>query len=197
MGMHHHHGHDHGHSHGHSHAPGGMLENMGRAFAIGIVLNLGYVAVEVVYGLITGSMALVADAGHNFSDVLSLVLAWGAAIMARKSATFQHTYGFRRGTVLAALISSLLLLAALGAITLEAIHRLFNPRTGQRHYSVGGRRHRCGDQYGTALLFMGGQQHDINIRGAFLHMAMDAAVSLGVVLSGIGIYSPAGCGLTR
>lgn len=191
MGHHHAHpaGHSHHHDHGHDHAHGAaLLEGNGRAFAIGIGLNTLYVVIETLYGLATGSMGLLADAGHNFSDVLSLLLAWGAAIMAKKSATFTHTYGFRRGTVLSALLSSILLLLALGAITLEAFQRLFSPHpvSGLVMIVVAG----VGVviNTATALLFIKSQHHDLNMRGAFLHMAVDAAVSLGVVIAGLGIY---------
>lgn len=185
----HDHGHEHGHGHGHGHMHGAeLLDSNGRAFAIGIGLNTLYLLVETVYGLASGSMGLLADAGHNFSDVLSLILAWGAAIMARKSATFTHTYGFRRGTVLSALLSSVLLLVALGAITLEAVQRLLSPHpvSGTVMMVVAG----IGVliNTATALLFIKSQHHDLNMRGAFLHMAMDAAVSLGVVVAGVGIY---------
>ena len=172
---------------GHHHGPA-LLEDMGKAFAIGVGLNLGYVLVEVFYGLSTQSMALVADAGHNFSDVLSLLLAWGAALIAGKSATYRHTYGFRRSTVLSALLSSLLLLGALGAITLEAVRRLVAPApvSGEVMIVVAG----IGVIINTltALLFIKGQHGDLNVRGAFLHMAQDAALSFGVVLAGIAIH---------
>jgi len=182
--------HSHPHTHGetgHHHGPT-KAEDMGKAFAIGVALNLAYVLVEAGYGLLNHSMALLADAGHNFSDVLTLVLAWGAALMASKGATYRHTYGFRRGTVLSALLSSLLLLGALGAITLEAVQRLLNPApvSGGVMILVAG----IGVviNTATALLFMRGQRGDLNIRGAFLHMAQDAALSFGVVVAGIGIY---------
>lgn len=173
---------------GHHHHGPALLEDMGKAFAIGVGLNLVYVVVEAFYGLSTHSMALVADAGHNFSDVLSLLLAWGAALIAGKSATYRHTYGFRRGTVLSALLSSLLLLGALGAITLEAFRRLVTPApvSGDVMIVVAG----IGVVINTltALLFMKGQHSDLNVRGAFLHMAQDAALSFGVVLAGIAIH---------
>ncbi|WP_097461436.1 cation diffusion facilitator family transporter [Mangrovitalea sediminis] len=193
MGHHHAHpdgqSHHHEHGHGHDHAHGAaLLEGNGRAFAIGIGLNTLYLVIETFYGLATGSMGLLADAGHNFSDVLTLLLAWGAAIMAKKSATFTHTYGFRRGTVLSALLSSILLLLALGAITLEAFQRLLSPHpvSGLVMIVVAG----VGVviNTATALLFIKSQHHDLNMRGAFLHMAVDAAVSLGVVIAGLGIY---------
>ena len=119
----HDHGHDHGHSHGHSHAPA----NFDRAFAVGIALNLGYVAVEAGYGLKIGSLALVADAGHNLSDVLSLLLAWAAAEMAKKAPTLRRTYGYRKGTILASLANAGLLLLAVGAIVWEAVRRFGSP----------------------------------------------------------------------
>lgn len=180
------HNHDAGHGH-HHHGPT-ALEDMGKAFAIGVGLNLIYVVVEATYGLLSHSMALLADAGHNFSDVLSLLLAWGAAVMATKSATYRHTYGFRRGTVLSALLSSLILLGALGAITLVSVQRLFAPEPvkGFDLILVAG----IGViiNTATALLLMKGQHGDLNVRGAFLHMTQDALLSLGVVIAGIVIY---------
>ncbi|MFE8069950.1 cation diffusion facilitator family transporter [Marinobacteraceae bacterium S3BR75-40.1] len=176
MGHHHHH-------HDHSHQP-----SLNKAFAIGVGLNLVYVGIETGYGLWANSMALLADAGHNFSDVLSLVLAWAAALMAQKSATFRHTYGFRRGTVLAALASSLLLLGAIGIIAWEAVHRMFSPAPIPGTVVMVVAAIGVIINTATALLFVKDQHNDLNVRGAFLHMAADAAVSLGVVLAGVGIY---------
>ena len=174
-------GHDHGH--GHSHAPA----DFGRAFAIGIALNTAFVLVEATYGLISGSMALVADAGHNLSDVLALLLAWAAAVAARKPASGRFTYGFKSSTILAALANAMLLAIAIGAILFETIHRLVDPAPveGMTMIVVAG----IGIliNTGTALLFMRGRHDDLNIRGAFLHMAADALVSVGVVIAGIAI----------
>jgi len=158
-----------------------------RAFAIGIALNLGFVAIETVYGFIANSMSLLADAGHNLSDVLGLVVAWAGAVMAKRAASPRFTYGLKKAPILAALANSLFLLVAVGAIGAEAIRRLFHPSSsdGETIMIVAG--------FGiavnalTALLFARGREHDINIRGAYLHMAADAAVSAAVVFAGLVI----------
>lgn len=155
-----------------------------RAFALGIALNVLFVIIELIYGFLNDSLALLADAGHNFSDVLSLVLAWGASMLAAKAATEKRTYGYRKATVMAALISAVILLTALAGITWEAVNRLGEPRAvpGRIVMIVAG----IGVVINTltALLFLSGQKHDLNIKGAFLHMAADAGISLGVVLAG-------------
>ena len=178
----HDHGHDHAHGHGHSHAP----KDFGRAFLIGIVLNTGFVVIEAVYGWLSGSMALIADAGHNLSDVLALLLAWGASAAARRPPTQRFTYGFKSSTILAALANAGLLLIAIGAILFETLRRVAEPAPvqGETMAVVAG----IGIlvNAGTAALFLKGQD-DINIRGAFLHMAADALVSLGVVIAGLAI----------
>ncbi|MEH6723338.1 MAG: cation diffusion facilitator family transporter [Qipengyuania sp.] len=180
MGAGHSHLHDHGH--GHSHAPA----DFGNAFLIGIVLNTAFVVIEAVYGWISGSMALIADAGHNLSDVLALLLAWGASVAARRPASERFTYGYKSSTILAALANAGLLLVAIGAILFETLNRIAEPApvAGETMVVVAG----IGIviNAGTAALFMRGQ-HDINIRGAFLHMAADALVSLGVVIAGLAI----------
>ena len=175
-----------GHSHNHdrhSHAPA----SFGRAFAVGVALNSAFVLVEAGFGLWSGSMALVADAGHNLSDVLGLLIAWGAAYMTARPANPRFTYGYKSSSILAALANAGLLLVALGAILLETVDRLFNPApvAGWTMIVVAG----VGIVIngGTALMFMRGRKHDLNIRGAFLHMAADAVISAGVVLAGIGV----------
>jgi len=181
----HEHGHDHGHHHGHSHGPppGGW----NRAFAIGTGLNLAFVAIEASYGLAADSLALLADAGHNFSDVGSLLLAWGATVLAARAPTLRRTYGWRRATVLASIGSGLLLLGAIAIIAVEAVGRLRSPAPvdGLTMMVVAG----IGVviNTATALLFMGGRHGDLNIRAAFLHMAADAGISLGVVVGGAGV----------
>lgn len=172
----------HGHSHGHHHAPA----DFGRAFAIGIVLNTAFVAVEAAAGLIYGSMALVADAGHNLSDVLALALAWGASVAARRPASGRFTYGYKSSTILAALANALLLATAIGAIGFETVHRLMNPTEPQGLAMIIVAGIGIGINALTAMLFVRGQD-DINIRGAYLHMATDALVSLGVLVAGLGI----------
>lgn len=175
-------GHAHG-GHGHSHAPA----SFGRAFAIGTALNVGFVVVEATYGLIAGSVALLADAGHNLSDVLGLLIAWGAATLARRSPKGRYTYGLRSSSILAALLNALLLLVAIGVIAVEAVRRFAEPSP------VAGTTVMIVAAIGivvngaTALLFMSGRKGDLNIRGAFLHMAADAGVSAGVVLAGLVI----------
>ncbi|MGD8926288.1 MAG: cation diffusion facilitator family transporter [Thioalkalispiraceae bacterium] len=171
------------HHHHHDHAP----TSYNRAFAIGVGLNLVFVAIEAGYGVYSGSLALIADAGHNLSDVVSLLLAWGANVLATKAATEKHTYGFRKATVMASLASAILLMVVLGGISWEAITRLLNPTpvVGPTVIIVAA----IGVVINTvtALLFVKGQKHDLNLRGAFLHMTADAAVSLGVVVAGIFI----------
>ncbi len=174
----------HSHTHGHHHAPG----NFGRAFAVGIALNLLFVLVEGGYGLLAGSVALISDAGHNLSDVLGLAIAWGATRLAALPPSKRFTYGLRGSSILAALINALLLMLALGAIALEAVQRLSHPSpvagvTVMIVAAIG-----IVINLTTALLFARGRAHDINIRGAFLHMAGDAAVSAAVVVAGAIIW---------
>ena len=177
--------HDHGgHGHsGHSHAPA----SFGRAFAIGITLNLGFVGVEAAYGVMSGSMALLADAGHNLSDVLGLFIAWGAATLAKRTPKGRYTYGLRSSSILAALLNAILLLVAIAVIAVEAIERFAQPSpvAGSTVMIVAGVGILINGA--TALLFMSGRKTDLNIRGAYLHMAADAAVSAGVVLAGLMI----------
>jgi len=179
-------GHDHsgksGHS-GHAHAPA----EFGRAFLIGIVLNTAFVAVEAGFGFLSGSMALVADAGHNLSDVLSLALAWAAAAAAKKPASARYTYGYKSSTILAALANAGLLLVAVGAILFETLGRIKEPPAVQGETMVWVAAIGIVINAATALLFMRGRHNDLNIRGAFLHMAADALVSLGVVIAGLAI----------
>lgn len=170
--------------HAHDHAPA----DFGRAFAIGISLNLGFVILEAGYGLISGSMALLADAGHNFSDVIGLLVAWGAARLGKVLPSKRFTYGFKGSSILAALANAVLLLVAVGAIIYGAIQRLYEPEpvAGIGIMVVAG----IGIviNTATALLFARGRKFDINIRGAYLHMAADAAVSAAVVLAGALIW---------
>jgi len=164
---------------------------MGRAFAIGVALNSAFVAVEVVAGFWAGSMALLADAGHNLSDVLALLLAWGATVLARRAPTDRRTYGLRKGTILASLANAVFLLLAIGAIVSESIQRLAEPnavatKTVMITAAIG-----VVINTATALLFMRGGKADLNVRGAFLHMAGDAAVSVAVVI-GAGVIALTG-----
>jgi len=160
---------------------------MGRAFAIGVALNSLFVAAEVAAGLWAGSMALLADAGHNLSDVLSLILAWGAATLAKRAPTAQRTYGLRKSTILASLANAVLLMVAVGAIVSESVRRFAEPtsiQTGVVMITAG-----LGVviNTATALLFFRGSHTDLNVRGAFLHMAGDAAVSAAVVVGALVI----------
>ena len=176
--MHHHphHHHDHG------------TPDYSRAFAVGVALNIAFVLVEVFYGVMANSLALITDAGHNLSDVMGLLLAWGASFLAGKAPSLRRTYGYSRATILASMFSGLLLLAAVVLITWEAIRRFVEPSepAGQTIMIVAA----IGVVINsvTAWFFVSGKDHDLNIRGAYLHMAADALVSLGVVISGFVIW---------
>jgi cobalt-zinc-cadmium efflux system protein len=176
------HSHDHA-GHSHSHAP----KDFGRAFAIGVGLNLAFVAIEVVFGILANSTALLADAGHNLSDVIGLLIAWGAAILAKRPPTERFTYGLRASSILAALGNAILLIFACGAIAWEAVWRFANPEPVAEFtvMIVAG----AGILVNgfTAWLFMSGRNSDLNIRGAYLHMVADAGVSFGVVIAGAAI----------
>jgi cobalt-zinc-cadmium efflux system protein len=173
------HSHGHGHGEGNHHAPAPF----GGAFAIGISLNLGFVAIETVFGFYANSISLISDAGHNLSDVLGLVVAWAAAIMAKRAASPRFTYGLKKAPILAALFNSLFLLIAVGAIGGEAIRRLFHPSPTNGEMVIVVAAIGIAVNGLTAMLFSRGQ-HDINVRAAFLHMAADALVSLAVVFAG-------------
>ncbi|HKF62131.1 MAG TPA: cation diffusion facilitator family transporter [Dongiaceae bacterium] len=174
----------HGHHH-HAHGPA----SYDRAFAIGTALNLGFVLVEAVLGVIANSVALLADAGHNLSDVLALLLAWGAAWLTRRQPTSRHTYGFGSSSILASLINAMLLLVAVGAIAFEAIGRIFRPEPVAEFTVIWVAAAGILVNGATAWMFMRGRERDINIRGAYLHMASDAAVSAGVVVAAIAIWA--------
>ncbi len=172
-------------SHNHDHSHNHDVKDFGKAFAIGVTLNLIYIVVEVTYGILIDSLALIADAGHNLSDVLGLLLAWAASHLVKKRATKKYTYGFKKSSVLAALINSLILLVAMGAIIWEAVGRFSKPQIieGETMMIVAG----IGVviNAATAFLFFSGRKDDLNIKGAFLHMAADAGISLGVVIVGL------------
>jgi cobalt-zinc-cadmium efflux system protein len=185
---HHNHSHAHDHSHGqagHSHAP----DSFGRAFAIGAALNTAFVIAELIFGYAANSLALVSDAVHNLSDVIALLLAWGAAWLAQKQPTQRHTYGYRRASILAALFNAGLLLVAVGGIVVEAVNRLYSPAPVAGWTVVVVAALGVVINGGTALLFMRGRHGDLNIRGAYLHMAADAGVSLGVVVAALIIMA--------
>lgn len=185
----HDHDHDDHHDHGHGHHHHPPPEQLTRAFIIGIGLNVAFVLVEFFFGLLADSLALIADAGHNLSDVLSLVLAWGATRLAKRDTTPHRTYGFRRGTILSSLISSVLLLVAMGAIAWEALQRFAEPAPVAGNLMIGVAAVGVVINGVTAWLFASGRHTDLNIRAAFMHMVGDAAVSVGVVIGGIGVLT--------
>jgi cobalt-zinc-cadmium efflux system protein len=176
-----------GHHHaGHvGHSQGG--NNFGRAFIIGIVLNLAFVIVETIYGFAANSMALLADAGHNLGDVLGLVVAYAGALLIKRRPSPRFSYGFKKSSILAALVNALLLLVAVGGIVAEAIRRLIDPEpsSGMTVMAVAA----VGILINglTAMMFARGRHGDINVRGAYLHMVADAAVSAAVVAAGLAI----------
>ncbi len=177
------HDHDHSHGAGHVHAPA----EFGRIFLVGMALNIGFVIVEAVYGILANSVALLADAGHNLGDVLGLAVAWAGYELSRRPPTARFTYGLRSSSILAALANALLLLLTTGAVSWEAIWRLSEPQpvatgTVMAVAAIG-----ILVNGGTALLFASGRKGDINLRGAFLHMTADAAVSFGVVVAALVI----------
>lgn len=169
------------HRHDHAHAPA----DFNAAFAVGIALNVAFVAVEAFYAWKINSLALLADAGHNLSDVAGLVLAWGGALAGRLRPNARHTYGWRRGSIIAAFINAILLLVAMGSLGWEAITRLQTPEATEGWTIIAVAAMGIVINTVTALMFMRGRQKDLNIRGAFLHMAADALVSAGVVLGGV------------
>jgi cobalt-zinc-cadmium efflux system protein len=185
-----HHSHAHDDHDGHAHGPGGHVHapaSFGAAFAIGIGLNTAFVIAEGLFGYASNSVALVADAGHNLSDVLGLVVAWVATVLSKRAPSARYTYGLRGSSILAALFNAVFLLVAVGAIAWEAVQRLFHPEpvagltvivVAAAGIVVNGI---------TAWLFASGRKGDLNIRGAYLHMAADAAVSAGVVIAGVVI----------
>jgi len=178
----HDHRHDHG-GHSHSHAPA----SFDRAFLIGITLNTGFVVAEATYGVLANSLALIADAGHNLSDVLGLLLAWAAASLSKRLPTDRYTYGMKRTPILASLANAMLLLVASGAIVWEAVQRFSDPAPVAEMTVIWVAMLGIAINGATALGFMAGRKGDLNIRGAFLHMVADAVVSLGVVLSALTV----------
>lgn len=172
-------------THNHPHPNGPQAARFDRAFAIGVALNVGFVLVEWVFGVLANSLALIADASHNLGDVLGLLLAWGAAALARRQPSPQFTYGLRSSTILAALANAALLLVITGGIAWEAILRFRDPASIDAPVVIWVAALGVLVNTATALLFMSGRKHDMNLRGAYLHMAADAAVSLGVVVAGL------------
>ncbi len=185
-GNHHHpaHAHRHDHSHGFGHGHGHGTPN-GRAFAIAIFLNAGFVVAEVAAGLISGSMALIADAGHNLSDVLGLLIAWGASALAARPPSARFTYGYKSSSILAALANASLLWVALGAILIETLRRIGDPVPVEGRTMIAVAVLGIAINALSALLFARGRKSDLNLRAAFVHLLGDAAVSAGVVIAGV------------
>jgi cobalt-zinc-cadmium efflux system protein len=183
----HHHGHDHGHcdhDHGHGHHHHHAPKDFGRAFLIGIALNAAFVTAEIFWGLKANSLALLADAGHNISDVLGLGLAWSAAILGRRQPFGRFTYGLRGSSIIASVTNAMILLLVVGAVGWESILRLAHPESAVATTMMAVAALGVAINGVTAFLFMSGQKEDLNIKSAYLHMAGDAAISLGVVVSG-------------
>jgi len=178
------HDHDHDHSHSHAHPHSHAPASFGTAFAIATALNVALVVAQVIYGLAANSIALLADAGHNLGDCLGLVLAWGAHVLARREPTVRFTYGYRSASILSALINAALLLLATGAIAREAIRRLSDPGEVAGGTVIIVALIGIVVNGASAWLLMRGDQDDLNVRGAFLHLAADAGVSAGVVVAG-------------
>ena len=166
--------------HQHNHAPA----TYGRAFAIGVTLNLAFVLFEIVYGNLSHSLALIGDAAHNFSDVFALLLAWGASILVQRRSTQRYTYGMKRTSILAALINAVLLVFVTGSIAWESVHRLAEPSVVSGQTVVWVATVGIFINLVTAFMFFSGRKTDLNLRGAFIHLSADAAVSLGVVIAG-------------
>ncbi len=172
-------------AHNHQHSP----SNYNRAFAVGVFLNVVYIIVEVIFGIWADSLALLADAGHNLSDVLGLMLAWGANYLVQRRPTEQRTYGWRKSSIMAALLNAIILMFAVGGIAWEAIRRFGHPAPAAGQIIIIVAAIGVIINTATALLFISGRKNDLNIRGAFLHMAADAGVSAGVVAAGIAILA--------
>src|SRR5262245_54325154 len=170
------------HHHSDHHDRGHLQTSPTAAFAIGVALNAAFVTVELTCGIVAGSLALVADAGHNLSDVLGLLLAWGASYLARRRPGGRRTYGLRRTSIMAALANGIFLLIAVGAIAWEAVQRLLHPAPVAPLAVIAIAAIGVAINTATALLFVSHRHHDLNVRGAFLHMAADAAISLGVAI---------------
>src|SRR5436853_2373519 len=171
-------------SRGHSHS----LANFDRAFIIGVVFSCGFVDIEAVFVFFAHALALLADAGHNFGDVLGLVMAWTASCLVKRAPTRRHTYGFRGSSILAALANAIILLVVTGALSWEAIRRLIHPEPVVGTTMIWVAAVGVVINSVTALMFMSGRKRDLNLQGAFMHLAADAAVTFGVAAAGLGIY---------
>lgn len=191
--MAHDHAHDYAHDpgahtpHGHDHARDHAPKSFGRAFAIGIALNIGFVLIEAIFGIVGHSVALLADAGHNLSDVLGLVAAWVATLLGARLPSSRFTYGLRRTSILAALFNAALLLVAVGGIAWEAVIRIGNPEPAAGWTVIGVAAAGIFVNGITTWLFASGRDSDLNVKGAYLHMMADTVVSAGVVVAGIAI----------
>jgi len=185
----HSHSHSHDHNQGHSHDHGAMdFKNVNMSFFIAVMANLVYTIVEAYYGFMTNSVALLGDAGHNLSDVLGLLLAWGAAYLATKKASASHSYGYRRSTILAAIINAVVLVLASGFIAFESFEKWFSPSPIQTTTVMIVATIGIFINAGSAMLFMRGSKEDLNLKGAYLHLAFDALISVGVVLAAMLIH---------
>lgn len=183
----HSHGHSHAHGHEHHHSHHHQPAAVTRAFIIGIVLNMAFVIVQAVAGILTNSVALLSDAGHNLSDVASLVLSLIALRLARAKPTTSFTYGYKKTTILAALTNAVILLVAVGVLGYEAVHKLWHPTPVQGGTVAIVAGIGIVVNFSTAMLFFRGKEHDLNTKGAYLHLLTDALVSLGVVIAGLVI----------
>jgi len=179
-----HHTHSHHSHHGHAH---GSFDPTQRAFAVGVTLNSIFVVVELIFGFYANSLALLADAGHNFSDVIGLLIAWGALLLAKRRPSERFTYGLRSSTIMAALANAMILLVAVGGIIWEGVHRFAAPEQVNGGVMIWVALFGVLINIGTALMLQHGSKSDINVRSAFLHMLADAAVSVGVVVAGLGM----------
>jgi cobalt-zinc-cadmium efflux system protein len=190
MAAHHHHDHDHDHSHGfgHHHHEPQKLDHLNSAFIIGIILNSAFVVIEVIAGFITHSLSLLTDAGHNLSDVAGLALALLAFKLSKLGSNSAYTYGYKRSTILVSVFNAVILFASVGVIAYEAIIRFFNPEIVQGGTMAWVSAIGIAINAITAYLFVADKDKDLNVKGAYMHMAMDAVVSFGVVISGLIIY---------
>lgn len=184
----HDHDHDHSHGFGHHHHDAPKLDHLNAAFIWGIILNSAFVIIEVITGLATGSLSLLTDAGHNLSDVASLALALLAFKLTKASATSKFTYGYKRSTIVVSLLNALILFLGVSFIAYEAVVRLFHPQVVEGGTIAWVSLIGIGVNAFTAWLFVKDKDTDLNVKGAYMHMAMDAIVSFGVVISGIVIY---------
>lgn len=186
----HHHDHDHGHAHAHAHGvdPGARFQSINLSFIIAVAANLLFTLFEAGYAIMVDSMSLLADAGHNLSDVLGLLLAWGAAYLVTRKTSELYSYGYRRTTILAAIINAFVLVFVAGYIAVESVERLMAPAPVEEIAIMVVAGVGIMVNAGTALLFARGSEEDLNVRGAYLHLAYDALISAGVVVGAVILY---------